>query len=88
MYLRIKKFESALSVEKAGIIPVFTHYERGFTGFKIYPLADYTEDLAKLHGSGLLGDGFTALSFKNLARSIFDSALIEGNPFVSGEKAP
>jgi poly-gamma-glutamate synthesis protein (capsule biosynthesis protein) len=88
MYVRIKKIESTLTVEKAGIIPVVTHYERGFTGFKIHPLMDYTEDLAKLHGSRPSGSEFTALSFKNLAQSIFDSALIEGNPFVSGEEAP
>jgi poly-gamma-glutamate synthesis protein (capsule biosynthesis protein) len=88
MYLKIKKLESTLTVEKAGIIPVITHYERGFTGFKIYPLTDYTEDLAKLHGSRLSGNEFTALSFKNLAQEIFGSALIEGNPFIPGEEAP
>jgi poly-gamma-glutamate synthesis protein (capsule biosynthesis protein) len=87
MYLRIKKSESALSVEKAGLIPVVTYYEKDFTNVKIYPLPDYTEELAKSHRNTSQGSDVTPLFFTNLARQIFGSALIEGNPFISGEEA-
>jgi poly-gamma-glutamate synthesis protein (capsule biosynthesis protein) len=87
MYLRIKKSESLITVEKAGIIPVVTHYEGEFTGFRIYPLKDYTEDLAKLHRSRQMGNEVTPRFFKTLADEIFNSTLIEENPFISGEEA-
>jgi poly-gamma-glutamate synthesis protein (capsule biosynthesis protein) len=88
MYLKLKKFESLITVERAGIIPVVTHYEGGFTGFKIYPLKDYTEELAKTHGTRQRGNEINLSAFKTLAGEIFNSTLIEGNPFVSGEEAP
>jgi poly-gamma-glutamate synthesis protein (capsule biosynthesis protein) len=88
MYLKIKKTELTVTVENAGIIPVITHYEKGFTGFKIYPLKDYTEELAKIHGTRQLGNAITLSAFKSLVQSIFDSALIEGNPFIHEEKTP
>jgi poly-gamma-glutamate synthesis protein (capsule biosynthesis protein) len=86
LYLKIKKVESLVTVEKAGIIPVVTHYEGEYTGFRVYPLKDYTEDLAKSHRIRQLGNEITPLLFKNLAGQIFNSALIEGNPFISGEE--
>jgi poly-gamma-glutamate synthesis protein (capsule biosynthesis protein) len=82
MYLKIKKTESTVAVETAGIIPVITHYEKEFTGFKVYPFKDYTEELAKKHGTRQMGNEINLSAFKSLAQRLLGSALIEENPFI------
>jgi len=39
-----------LSISEIGLIPVVTHYDRGFNNTKIYPLYSYTEELLDNHG--------------------------------------
>jgi poly-gamma-glutamate synthesis protein (capsule biosynthesis protein) len=48
-FVRIKQHDEKITIEEAGIIPVVNHYENGLSGFKVYPLYGYTEDLAKKH---------------------------------------
>jgi poly-gamma-glutamate synthesis protein (capsule biosynthesis protein) len=38
----------------ASLTPLVTHYERDYTGFRIYRFEDYTSALAERHGSGVM----------------------------------
>jgi poly-gamma-glutamate synthesis protein (capsule biosynthesis protein) len=49
MYLKIKKTAGNISIAEAGIIPVVTHFERDYRNFAVYPLYDYTGELAEKH---------------------------------------
>jgi poly-gamma-glutamate synthesis protein (capsule biosynthesis protein) len=67
----VKKTDGMITVEKAGIIPVVTHYEDGFTGFRVYPLTDYTAALAEKHWSRKLGNEVSVPYFTGLVKKIF-----------------
>ncbi|MDR1912297.1 MAG: CapA family protein [Helicobacteraceae bacterium] len=45
----LTKRDKKVSLENAELLGVVTHFEKGYTGFKVYPLNDYTGDLAKRH---------------------------------------
>jgi poly-gamma-glutamate synthesis protein (capsule biosynthesis protein) len=52
MRVRIKKEASPpyrVTVETAELLPLITHYEAGFTEFRVYPLSEYTEETASRH---------------------------------------
>jgi len=78
-FVRLKKTASdnIISVEEYGAIPTVTHYEKDFTGFKVYPLYAYTEELMKKHWK----IGLTTSYLKNLASKIFGDREISKNPF-------
>jgi poly-gamma-glutamate synthesis protein (capsule biosynthesis protein) len=38
----------------ATLMPLVTHYEKGYTGFRVYRFEDYTGELAARHGSGVM----------------------------------
>ncbi|GHV81611.1 capsular polysaccharide biosynthesis protein [Spirochaetia bacterium] len=79
LYLGIKKSvaDSKITIEKAGVIPVVTHYETGHTNFRIYPLSDYTDELAKKHGNNRQGKEISIPRFKTLARDVLGASLID-----------
>lgn len=56
-YIRIKKTwengASTAAVDFAGVIPTVSHYSRAISPFVVYPLWDYTEELASSHGVGM-----------------------------------
>jgi poly-gamma-glutamate synthesis protein (capsule biosynthesis protein) len=85
LYIRIKKDTSGINVEEAGIIPVLTHYERGYTGARVYPLYDYTGALAEKHGARTdvpeLSQGF----FKALAERVLGDDLLDHDPFRAAQ---
>lgn len=90
-YVKIKKDDGVLSVVKSGLMPLVTHNGPGLAGFCVYPLYDYTEELAAAHRI----NGLSADYFKDLARRAVDSgqaadngqaansSLLEHNPFSS-----
>jgi hypothetical protein len=63
-------------VEQAGLAPVVTHYERGFTGFRVIPLYAYTDELAARHGGAEISLPF----FKNLAETILQEGMLQEKP--------
>jgi poly-gamma-glutamate synthesis protein (capsule biosynthesis protein) len=87
MYVKVRKFESAVDIAEAGVIPVVTHYEQDFTGFRVYPLYEYTEELAEKHWGKQLDIEVDPASFNALAREIFDTGLIGYNPFSAAISA-
>ncbi|MDR2923944.1 MAG: CapA family protein [Treponema sp.] len=83
MYARLKKTEETISVEEIGLIPVITHFDAGLSGFRVYPLHEYTEELAAAHWKRRRGDSeLTPGYFIKRAGDMFGPALILGNPFT------
>ena len=87
-YIRIEKIpdhegntESAIIFTDAGAIPLVTHYEKGFTGFKVYPLFAYTDELAEKHWKNQ-GSGELTLEYLNsLAAKTLGEMEIQYSPF-------
>lgn len=42
--------DSPIEITDVSLIPTVTHYDRGFTNNRLYPLQDYTDELAQSHG--------------------------------------
>ncbi|MDR2343881.1 MAG: CapA family protein [Spirochaetaceae bacterium] len=38
-----------VTIEEAALLPLVTHYETGYKGFRVYPLGGYTEEIAARH---------------------------------------
>ena len=59
------------------LVPIITHYGAGFSDLKIYPLADYEPDMARIHGVRKYTEGFDFnYIVKNLS-SIVDSSYLK-----------
>jgi poly-gamma-glutamate synthesis protein (capsule biosynthesis protein) len=85
LYLKLKKENGKLSREEIGIIPVITHYEKNLTGFKIYPLHEYSDDMAARHWKRPGDKEMTCEYYYKLANDLFGAALILRNPFTAIE---
>jgi poly-gamma-glutamate synthesis protein (capsule biosynthesis protein) len=83
MYVRLKKIDEEISIEEIGLIPVITHFDASLSGFSIYPLHEYTEELAAKHWKRRRGDSeMTSDYFIKKAGEMFGPALILENPFT------
>jgi poly-gamma-glutamate synthesis protein (capsule biosynthesis protein) len=82
VYLRLKKADSNISIEETGFIPTISHFEKGFTAFKIYPLFQYTDELANKHLKKAEDSKVSLAYFNMLALELFGSELILKNPFI------
>lgn len=73
-------FEKNLStgekrVVSAGVLPLVTHYGRGFSKLAVYPLADYTAEQAASHGiTSSFGYDFSLEYIDTLWQSVFGKA--------------
>jgi poly-gamma-glutamate synthesis protein (capsule biosynthesis protein) len=84
-YVRIKKFKGRVKIDRAGIIPLVNHYERGFDRFRVYPLFSYTGDLAEKHFLRLRDGDFSLSRLQVLAeQALGEEAPISENPFICG----
>ncbi|MDR1507604.1 MAG: hypothetical protein LBI67_10935, partial [Treponema sp.] len=72
--------ESDVSVTKAEVIPTVSHYGKGRRPpFTVYPLWDYTDELAAEHYKS----GVISLEYlRNASRNVFGGRIIDANPFV------
>jgi len=82
MYIRLEKSEEEISIEEIGLIPVVTHYDANWTNFGVYPLHEYTEELAARHRTRQIDRGMTVDYFMNTARNMFGQSLILRNVFT------
>jgi poly-gamma-glutamate synthesis protein (capsule biosynthesis protein) len=78
--LKIEKFEGIITIESAKIIPLVTHYEAGNENFKVYPLSEYTEELAKKHIRRIQGKELGVSYFTNLARTVLGDVMRDIDP--------
>jgi hypothetical protein len=81
-YVRLKKTGEIVSVEETGFIPTITHYDVKQSGFLVYPLSEYTEELAEKHWKRTNDRNMTLDFFNNKTRELFGPALILRNPFA------
>ncbi|MDR0720109.1 MAG: CapA family protein [Treponema sp.] len=83
LFAQLKKTETGTRLDKAGLIPIITHYEESAKGRTIYPLHEYTEELAQKHGGrkrfALLNKDY----YIKKAEEIFGSRLWLFNPFTN-----
>ncbi len=56
-----------VSLTDAGVMPVVTHFERGYKNFRVYPLSQYTDELASRHFLRGSGAKITLKYFSDLA---------------------
>jgi len=85
-YVRIMKppaadGEESIVFTDAGAIPLVTHYERGHTGFKVYPLYTYTGELLEKHWKNQDKNELTMEYLTGTAARIFGDKEIRKNPF-------
>jgi poly-gamma-glutamate synthesis protein (capsule biosynthesis protein) len=83
-FVRIKQDGKETAIDEAGIIPVVNHYENGLSGFKVYPLYGYTEDLAEKHllrGTAITLPWLTALAEETLS----GGNILFKNPFEGAQ---
>ena len=70
-----------ITITEAGAIPLVTHYEKNYTGFKVWPLYNYTEELAESHMLNRVKTEMSIASLKNTAARILGDKEITGDPF-------
>jgi poly-gamma-glutamate synthesis protein (capsule biosynthesis protein) len=81
-FVRITRRDEKITIDEAGIIPVVNHYENGLSGFKVYPLYNYTEALAEKHHLRLRGTTITIPWLKALAEeTLSGGTILLKNPF-------
>ena len=76
-----KKSDGGISITEAKAIPLVTHYEKGYTGFKIFPLYSYTDELAERHFLNQQRNALTLSYLKNLSAKIFGDRELKDNPY-------
>jgi poly-gamma-glutamate synthesis protein (capsule biosynthesis protein) len=82
MYVCLRKDNAGLTVSQAGITPTVTHYENNFTGFRVYPLFNYTDELAEKHRQRQTDPNLGTAYFTDLARRVLQDGIIGYNPFT------
>jgi poly-gamma-glutamate synthesis protein (capsule biosynthesis protein) len=88
MYIEVKKTGQNVEIENPLLVPLINHYEKDLTGFKIYPLAEYTEELAAKHWRRTVDSGMKLEYFLKTARDLFGENLMLKNPFASRQTGP
>ncbi|MCL2809152.1 MAG: CapA family protein [Treponema sp.] len=68
-------------ISDVGMIPVVTHYDRGFRNTKLYPLYMYTDELVDTHGLRYAGAGLTMNFFYTVMERL-NTKIIMYNPFI------
>ncbi len=67
-----------VSITKASVTPTVTHYNTNSRGFKVYPLKNYTDELASTHGVAQYDGKVTVERFKNIFEKVFkDNTTVE-----------
>ncbi|MDR1373720.1 MAG: CapA family protein [Treponema sp.] len=82
MYVKLTGPEPNIMFTDAGIIPVITHYESDWTGFRAYPLYQYTDELVKKHRFYHAQTGLN-IEFINSTLDNLKIKLIAKNPFAA-----
>ena len=66
-----KDIDGKTFVKEASVMPTVTHYNVNSRGFKVYPLKDYTDELASMHGVAQYDGKVSIERFKNTFLSVF-----------------
>jgi poly-gamma-glutamate synthesis protein (capsule biosynthesis protein) len=80
-YVLIHKKEGRISIGDAGLVPVITHIEPGYTKTKVYPLYEYTGELMQAHRLYARDRNFT-MDFYNDWLAALNTKIFMYNPFI------
>ncbi len=58
-------------IKESSLMPIVTHYNVNSRGFRVYPLKDYTDELASSHGVNLYDGKLTVERFRNTVDKVF-----------------
>lgn len=73
-----KDFETGeISFTRCEFVPIITHYDRGFANNRLYPLSEYTEELAASHGVRAYSPEFSREYILETVRSVIDAEFLE-----------
>ena len=76
----ISLLNTELSISNYGILPVITHFDRGITNTKVYPLYSYTSELLENHGHRSQDRALTMDFFYSVLNRL-NAVIITENPF-------
>lgn len=65
------KGDGTVFIKEASVMPTVTHYNMNSRGFKVYPLKDYTDELAAKHGVSQYDGKVSVERFKNIFENVF-----------------
>jgi len=70
--INLKCFDGEVEIDEYTLMPVVTHYNTAHNSFKIYPLAEYTDDIAAGHGVAAHDGAVSKERFMNIVDEIFE----------------
>ncbi len=76
----LKAEEGNTSIDKYSFMPIVTHYNTSYSGFKIYPLVEYTNELATGHGVAGHDGAVSVERFRGMVDKVFegyDKSIVE-----------
>ena len=90
LFVEVRMEDGKVTMRDAGILPLVTHYELGFVNFRVFPLFDYTEELAAVHrnrvradlGRANIGVGY----FRDLAQRVLGDSKLDRDPFAPADE--
>ena len=62
-------------IKEYGVLPVVCHLEKGFGGVTVYPLSEYTEELAERNEILKQDESFSLKYCQDLAERVFGDAI-------------
>ncbi len=65
------KGNGTVFIKEASVMPTVTHYNVNSRGFRVYPLKDYTDELAAMHGVSQYDGKVSVERFKNIFENVF-----------------
>ena len=65
------KGDGTVFIKEASVMPTVTHYNVNSREFKVYPLKDYTDELASTHGVSQYDGKVSVERFKNIFENVF-----------------
>lgn len=65
------KGDGNVFIKEASVMPTVTHYNVNSRGFRVYPLKDYTDELAAIHGVSQYDGKVSVERFENIFENVF-----------------
>ena len=67
----VRSDDEIVYIDSASVMPIVTHYNVNSRGFRVYPLKDYTDELASTHGVSQYDGKVSVERFKNTFEKVF-----------------
>ncbi len=70
-------FKKYPEISSAKVIPIVTHYDRGFKNIRIYPFSEYSNELAKNHGVRAYDSTFSFGYIENMLKKVIGEEFLD-----------